>query len=206
MKKTSVLKKEHDRFKELVMDDALYRLRETLFLWPEVEFSLTELAEKANVSKSTASGILEVLTKHGIVKVVDKNVVLRIRANRESFDFIKRKIAFNLESIYQTTLIEILKIKLENPKSIILFGSFRWGQDISTSDIDIAVEVAKEIDLEIVSLEQLGFKGKIIEHYELHFGNRKIHVHMFNRKRIDLNVFNSIANGIILSGFLEVNP
>jgi len=35
---------------------------------------------------------------------------------------------------------------------------------------------------------------------------RKIQIHRFNRNVIDNNMFNSIANGIVLSGFLEVNP
>ena len=35
---------------------------------------------------------------------------------------------------------------------------------------------------------------------------RHIQLHMFNRKNVDLHVFNNIANGIVLAGFLEVRP
>jgi hypothetical protein len=36
--------------------------------------------------------------------------------------------------------------------------------------------------------------------------HRPIQIHLFNRKRIDPNVFTSIANGIVLLGFLDVKP
>ena len=36
--------------------------------------------------------------------------------------------------------MEFLNEYFGNPKAIILFGSFRLGEDLSTSDIDIAIE------------------------------------------------------------------
>ena len=34
---------------------------------------------------------------------------------------------------------------------------------------------------------------------------RNIQIHFFSKKSIDNNLFNNIANGIVLYGFLEVN-
>ena len=64
--------------------------------------------------------------------------------------------------------------------------------------IDIAIENSGIKDYETKKLKELiKFENKI---------NRKIQIHLFNRKKIDINIFNNIANGIVLSGFLEVKP
>ena len=75
-------------------------------------------------------------------------------------------------------------------------GSFRQGEDISKSDVDIAIESEEFDKYKVVELDELSvFEKKI---------NKEIQLHLFNRKSIDLNVFNNLANGIVLSGFLEV--
>jgi len=33
-----------------------------------------------------------------------------------------------------------------------------------------------------------------------------VHLHIFSRNKVDLNLFANISNGIILDGFLEVHP
>ena len=83
-----------------------------------------------------------------------------------------------------------------NAQVIVLFGSYRKGDDTDKSDVDIAVEVASNKDLEIIQL------GRIPK-----FGYRKdvpINLHVFSRNKIDINLFSNIANGIVLEGFLEV--
>ena len=85
-----------------------------------------------------------------------------------------------------------------NPKAIVLFGSYRKGEDISGSDIDIAIEKDDVKEYTTVRLNELLNLEKRLD--------RKIQVHLFNRKSVDVNLFNNIANGIVLSGFLEVKP
>ena len=88
--------------------------------------------------------------------------------------------------------------KIPNAKSIILFGSCRKGDDTEKSDIDIAVEIVENTELEISkmgNLEQFGYRKNI-----------PINLHIFSRNKIDLNLFSNIANGIVLSGFLETKP
>ena len=196
MKRTSVLKKEHN---ELGLEEgALQKLLITIFAFPEVEFSLTELAERAGVSKSTAHRILQKLLGTGIIKVEDKKIVWRIKANIGSFEYIKRKIVHNLNLIYQTNLVEFLAEKQNHPPAIILFGSFRKGDDISTSDIDIAIETVEDVDTKTIEISG-------IERFERLLG-KKIQLLLFNREKVDRNVFNNIANGIVMAGFLEGKP
>ena len=193
MKRTNVSKIEQLLLEKTGME----RLLTVLYWWPEAEFSLTELARQAGVSKSTVSRLIDSLIAQGIATVEEKGIVFRIRANIESFQFIKGKIAYNLKFLYDSGLVEFLEDALGHPPAIILFGSFRKGDDISTSDIDIAVETLEVADIHTV-------RPKGIERIEKHFVGRKIQIHLFNRKKVDINVFNNIANGIVLSGFLEV--
>ena len=84
----------------------------------------------------------------------------------------------------------------KNPKAIVLFGSFRKGEDLSNSDIDIAIETSEANEYKIIGLRELIEFEQII--------GRKIQIHLFSRENVDIGVFNNIANGILLWGFLEV--
>lgn len=173
------------------------RILGVLFTYPYTEFTLSELAKQAHVSKSTASGILSDLKMEGVITTINLGIVWRIRANYENINYKKVKIIHNLSIIFKSRIAEYLDQKF-HPKNIILFGSFRKGEDGPDSDIDIAIETDENKEPEILSFEEF----KKIE-AQLH---RKIRIYKFNRKKIDLNLFNNIANGIVLHGFLEVRP
>ena len=121
---------------------------------------------------------------------------------------------YNLNYLYQTQLVEAISNLFNNSRAIILFGSFRWGKDVSGSDIDLAIETDEEVNngYQILSLRQFVANNKedlaLITNIEDHI-NRKIQIHVFNKKyreNMDINVFSNIANGIVLRGFLEVKP
>ena len=192
MKRTIVPKKE--QFGEEPTN--FQRILNILYLRPEVEFSLTELASHAGVGKSAVSRILPVLKKNGIVTVRSLGIIHRIMANTESFSFVKKKISWNIETMYATTIIEYLDEFFHHPKSIVLFGSFRNGQDVTGSDIDIAIESVEEREVQNMRLPELHNLERELQ--------RPIQIHLFNRKKIDDNVFSNIANGIVLKGYLEV--
>ncbi len=201
MKRTSVRIKEQWETKEGAADSVL-----NVFLWfPELEFTLTEVAKYAQVSKSTAHRITYDLSKRGLVTIEDKKIILRIKANRTDFRFINEKILHNLKDIYESRLVDFLIEKFKNPKAIILFGSFRKGEDISTSDIDIAIETSEDIDIETFDITDQ-FTEWAHKDWKLFFKLRKIQILKFNRGRIDINLFNNVANGFVLYGFLEVKP
>ena len=176
---------------------SMQKVLELFFSSQYKEFTLTDVAGQSGVSKSQASSIVKGLSKKEIIvlKELGKKV-WRIRANNESFEFKKRKIAYNLALIYSTRIVETLNEIYKNPKAIILFGSFRWGENGENSDIDIAIEVVKEKAIEILELKELEEIGKAL--------GEKIKIHVFNRKKIDRNLLANIANGIVLYGFLEI--
>lgn len=182
----------------LLVQNSVQRVLKVLFLYPEKEFSLSDIAKEAKVAKPHIGAILANLEQLGFITIVKLTKIWRIKANQQSGNFLKSKIVYNLNFIYQSGLVEFLIEHFGNPKAIVLFGSFRKGEDFSTSDIDIAIEDETE--------EYKTFRlVTLIENFEREIG-RKIQIHLFNRKNIDNHVFNNIANGIVLAGFLEVKP
>jgi len=167
-----------------------------LFKHPDKEFSLSDLAKEAKVKKSNIGLILNEFYKAGFVEITKLTKIWRIQANQKNWLFIRSKIAYNLNVVYASGLVDFLIDYFKNPKAVVLFGSFRKGEDITNSDIDIAVESDEVETYETVSLRELAELEKII--------GRKVQIHLFNRKGIDINVFNNVANGIVLWGFLEV--
>ena len=130
-----------------------------------------------------------------LITIEKLSKIWRIKANKTNWFFIRSKIVYNLNFVYNSGLVEFLVDQFKNPRVVILFGSFRKGEDESNSDIDIAIET------EIKESKIIGLRG--LSEFEKIIG-RKIQLHSFNRNDMDINVFNNIANGIVLWGFLEV--
>lgn len=186
------------RYLGLLVQSSRQRVLEVLFRYPEQEFSLSDLAKEAGVAKPHIGVILANLERLGFIMITKLPKIWRIKANQKSENFIKSKIVYNLNFVYQSGLVEFLTEHFGNPKAIVLFGSFRRGEDFSTSDIDIAIETDETEEYKTVGLRMLSDFEKEIR--------RKIQLHLFHRKKIDVHVFNNIANGIVLSGFLEAKP
>lgn len=170
---------------------------ELFFKYPSIEFTLTEVAEKTELSKGTASKIIKELKGAGFITVLDLDIIYRIKANRENWIYQREKIVRNFAQIVRSNIMEFLVKEFNNPKCILVYGSFRRGEDDEDSDVDIAVEVNE--GMETGTFEYKEFKE--IESYL----NRKIAVHVFNRKGVDRNVFANMANGIVMYGMLEVS-
>jgi len=103
--------------------------------------------------------------------------------------FFKKRIE-NLNSIYESELIEFLSNEFPGT-TIILFGSYSFGEDTITSDIDIAIIDAEEKKVNLSKFEK-----------EL---NRKIILQFYpNLNQIHKNLKESILNGIILRGSIKL--
>jgi len=184
-------------YQTLYSETSKQRIVKTFLEHPEKEFSLSDLARISGVAKSNIGDILDELQNHDIINIEKLSKIWRIKANSLGWNFIKLKIPHNIFLIYQSGIIDFLNEYFRNPKAIVLFGSFRKGEDISTSDIDIAIE-NDEKGYTVISIAELNKFEKIL--------GKKIQIHLFNRRNIDRSIFNNIANGIVISGFLEVKP
>lgn len=181
------------------------RILDAVFTAPDVQYSLTGLAAAAGVSKSTASRAVHGLLEEGVVELLDLGVVWRVKANATSAQYKGRKIVRNLSVICQSGIVDAINKAFGQPRAIVLYGSFRKGEDGIGSDVDIAVEAdsvgqTSEIWLGEM-LEGDGKEGLAALEETL---RRKFMVTLFDRENVDVNLFNGIANGIVLSGFLEV--
>ena len=187
----------HKDYRKFYVETSIQRILEILIKFPEKEFSLSDLAKESRVSKAHMGGLLEELLKIDFIKIEKLNKIWRIKANQNDPNFMRGKINYNLNLVYQSGIIDFLNEYFKNPKAIVLFGSFRKGEDLSSSDIDLAIETDEVKSHNVIELGELTEFEKEIK--------RKIQIHLFNRKDMDINVFNNIANGIVLSGFLEVS-
>jgi predicted nucleotidyltransferase len=186
----------HKKYLKLYEETARNKIIEILFKYPEKEFSLSDLAKEAGVAKANIGGILTDFQEAGLISIEKLAKIWRIKANQTNWLFIRSKIVYNLNFVYKSGLVEFLVDHFKNPKSIVLFGSFRKGEDLSNSDIDLAIESDETKEYRVIGLRELSEFESMI--------GRRIQLHLFNRQSVDINVFNNIANGILLWGFLEV--
>jgi len=184
------------KYLKLYNETAKNKIIEVLFKFPEKEFSLSDLARLAGVAKANIGSTLEEFQNAGLINIEKLSKIWRIKANQSNWLFVRSKIIYNLNFVYKIGLVEFLIEYFKNPKAIVLFGSFRKGEDLSNSDIDIAIESTEVKDYQIIGLREFSELEKII--------GRRIQIHLFNRENIDIGIFNNIANGILLWGFLEV--
>lgn len=168
------------------------------FSYPEHEISLNNLSRAVKISKTTAKSVVEQLVADGFLKKEVLGKIWRIFCNQSHVYNYSRKISYNLMMIYESGIIEEIHNLIQNSRTIILFGSYRKGDDTEKSDIDIAVEILGNED---IKLHQLG----VIRVFGYR-NNVTVNLHIFSRNKIDLNLFTNIANGIALEGFLEVRP
>ncbi|MFH2020883.1 MAG: nucleotidyltransferase domain-containing protein [archaeon] len=112
-------------------------------------------------------------------------------ADRTSEKYLLEKKLHNLRQIYESGVTGYLKQELSNP-AVILFGSYLRGEDIEVSDIDLYIETSSNAEIDL-------------KKYELIL-KRKIQT-IKCRKLSELSnphLANSIINGAILTGYIEV--
>lgn len=162
-------------------------IAETVFLNPGKKYYVRELAEEIGIAPSTVSRAIEDLEEIGVVEL-EKDIKTRINASKtEKFRDLKR--SFNLWNLTETGLIE--KLQQESvPEAIVLFGSYAHGEDNSDSDIDLAVVNGRETSPEL-------------EKYQKELG-REINIHFVEKKEASENFVETLANGIVLRGYLEI--
>lgn len=179
-------------------NEAYQKVMARFFAFPSGEMSLNDMSKYLGMSKTTAHSVVSKLAKEGFLKKAVLGKLWRITCNPTHIYNYSRKVAYNLMAIYESDILDEVRRHVPGVKSIILFGSYRKGDDNEESDIDIAAEVSGSRGLEIRELgtfQQFGYRKNV-----------KVNLHIFSRKNININLFSNIANGIVLDGFLEVVP
>lgn len=161
--------------------------------------NLRGLARPLKKSPTAVSNALQELEKEGLIKVKKTGNInlLSIELNRDNQDAINMKRVENLKMIYESGLAKFLQDSFPGT-TIILFGSYSRGDDVRgnggeehRSDIDIAI---------------IGTKGKKVKLIEFDKKLERIVVINFypSFKEIHKHLRDSILNGILLSGSIDV--
>jgi predicted nucleotidyltransferase len=150
------------------------------------------IAQHLEVSQPAVSKALPLLEEESIIKIIKdkRSKRLSITLNVENHEVIWKKRADNLEQLYNSNLMQFLYDKLPQT-TIVLFGSYANGEDIYSSDIDIAIIGTKEKELDLLKFESELFRKINLNFYD---SFEKIHKHLRN----------SIMNGITLKGAIQL--
>jgi predicted nucleotidyltransferase len=110
-------------------------------------------------------------------------------------EFKRLRLLYNLQKIWNSGLVEELN-KLYDYPTVVLFGSFSTADQVKTSDVDVCVisPNTKEYTLETI-------RKKLGHNVQLFIKTKK----QLQKMHTDNpQLLNSICNGIVLSGELEV--
>lgn len=173
----------------MITKDNNINVMELFFKDPSRKFHLRELERLTGLSLPGVRKIVMRLQKSGLLESEYTKVVKNFYAKHDN-KFILLKRLYNIYSIFSTGLLDFLRDKYEEPKAIVLFGSYSRGEDVSSSDIDIAVITQKRVELDLSSYEKK--LSRIINLYEI------------NIKTTEKDFLNALANGIVLYGYLEM--
>jgi len=175
----------------MLTEDNKLRVLRLFFEGPNERLHLREIARRAGLSATGAMKILSALEKEGLVKKERTALTVVYRGNYDNENFIALKRSLNLYSLYSSSLVSALVDFYKTPECIVLFGSYAKGEDVKESDIDIAI---------ITGIK----KYPPFEIYESSL-KRKISLHLIkNTKNEGKDFINSLANGIVLYGYMEV--
>lgn len=176
----------------MLQKSSMNKTAEVFFINPTKKHYLVDISRRIKLAHTSV--------KNNLNKLVRIELVIRFietkggrkfpvyQANPDNQYFKKYKIIYNFSSILESGLLEFIEEKLM-PKSIVLFGSYKRGEDIESSDIDLFIECKKE-DLDVTLFEK-----KLMRKIELHFNE--------NFGSYSKELKNNIINGIVLKGFLE---
>ena len=163
-----------------------------LFVKAGTSLNQRAIARLLDVSSPAIMKALPKLEKEGLITLKQDEESKRwsIELNRDDVRVMGLKRSDNLSQLYESSLIAFLSDKFP-AAIIILFGSYSYGTDTVDSDIDIAIITKKEKEVDLTSFNKELERNITIQFYESLSG-------------IHNNLKNSIINGIVLNGVIEL--
>jgi len=176
----------------MLQKSSMWLTLEVFFLNPSKEHYLLEISRKIKIAHTSVKKYLNYFVDLGIVlEKIEKKGKRKFpvyKANINDNNFKRYKLGYNFTSLFESGIVDFLHDGLM-PKTIVLFGSYRRGEDVEESDIDIFLE-CKKVHIRVEKFEKkLGRKIQL--HFQEHF------------KAYPKELKNNIINGIVLRGFLE---
>jgi len=156
---------------------------------PEKKQQIRGISRKISLAATSVKLHLNELIKNKLVFEKKDDIFKYYKANFDSPLFRFYKKINNLININESGLVEFLDERF-SPNSVIIFGSYANGYDISRSDIDIFVQ-AKEMPINLKK-----FESKLSRKIQLFFAE--------NINDLPKELANNILNGVKLAGYLKV--
>jgi|SRR3989338_86409 len=163
---------------------------EYFFIKPNAKLRVREIERNLKLPLPSVIRYCRELEKEGILATVKTGNVTFYTASR-SEEYLLEKKLYNVKQLYESGLVEYLKIELNNP-AIVLFGSFSKGEDTEESDIDLYIETPSKKRVNIEKFENI----------------LKRSIQVFQNKNLNAisnpHLANNIINGITLNSYIEV--
>ncbi len=171
--------------------DIKQTIREYFFVNPNAKLRVREIERALKLPLPSVIRYCKELEKEGILTKIKIGDVNFYTSDWNSEKYHLGKKLHNIRRIYESGIIEYLKLELSNP-AIVLFGSFANGEDTEESDVDFYVETSSKKD---ISLEK--FK-KFLKRDIQSFRHKNL------KEITNKNLANNIINGITLNSYIEV--
>ena len=171
---------------QMIEKNSTEKVLREFFENPSTMFYLRKLSRLLGKSLPTIITVTDSLAREKLIIKKKEKVVTTLIANRENEDFIRRKRIHNLERLYESGIVDFLIKEYNHPQTIVVFGSFSRGEDIETSDVDIAVNTGKKLKIDLSAYEN-NLKKTI-----------NLHESVFSRQGGKLKI--SLMNGVVLEG------
>ena len=153
---------------------------------PFVEINIRSLAKKLGSNQMTIKRKVDELVKEKLLIINKKKLEYLLKLNYEKT--LTEKRIYNIKKIINSGIIEFLESVYEYPNSIILFGSYSFGENNEQSDIDIAIQTTLNKKIDLKKYEQK------LRH--------TIQIFLLDEKTPE-NLKKSIYNGIVLRGRIQ---
>lgn len=163
-----------------------------LFIKSGKSFNLRRIALSLNVSLTAVSKALKQLVEGDwvIVKKDPESKRLSITLNKENPVIFPLKRVENFKLLFESGLVQYLSETFPGA-TLVLFGSYAFGEDTINSDIDIAIIGSKEKNLDMSKFEGLLERRIVLNFYG-------------DLNKINKNLKANILNGITLEGAVEI--
>jgi len=159
-----------------------------LYVHAGASLNARNIAKLLEVTPPAVSKAVPGLEKMDLINVTKDKESKRydITLNRENQHAIWLKRADNLKLLVESGIVRMLHESLPGA-TVVLFGSYAFGEDTITSDVDLAVIGAKDPGLDMSRYSRLIGREIIINYYP-------------SWTSIDQHLKNNILNGIIIRG------
>ena len=167
------------------LQQAIFRM---LCIKAGMSLNQRQIAQLLHVSAPAVMKSLPLLEKKSLIALQQDTQTKRwaIELQRNNYKVLQLKRVDNLSLLYESGLVDFLEKEFAGA-TIILFGSYYRGEDIFSSDIDLAIIGRKEKEM------SLAFYEKRLD--------RKVHLSFYDSFRsIHTHLRENLCNGIIMAG------